>query len=86
MKYKAAAIQIESGSEKNKNLEKALRQLDIAAQEGAKLACLHEYFNGECPESGLKGDDLKRIAEPIPGPTIDAVARKAKENLSSNTI
>jgi predicted amidohydrolase len=80
MKFKAAAIQIETGSDKKENVEKALRQLDLAAQEGVKLACLHEYFNTECPEVGTSNEVLRATAETIPGPTIDALAKKAKEH------
>jgi len=80
MKYKVAAIQIETGSCKEENVKKALHQLDLAAQERVKLACLHEYFNAECPESGRSVEEIKGMAETISGSTIDSLAKKAKEH------
>jgi len=80
MKYKVAAIQTETGSCKEENVKRALHQLDLAGQEGVKLACLHEYFTTECPESGNSNEEIRRMAETIPGPTIDSLAKKAKEH------
>ncbi len=50
--------------EGNRTLEKTLLALDAAGQAGADLACLPQ----ECVYQG---------AEPIPGPTADAIAAKA---------
>jgi len=80
MKYKVAAIQIETGSRKEENVKEALHQLDLAAQEGVRLACLHEYFTTECPESGNSTEEIRSMAETIPGPTIDSLTRKAIEH------
>jgi len=75
-----AAIQIETSSSKEENVKRALHQLDLAAQEEVKLACLHEYFNTECPESTNSTEEIKKMAETIPGPTINLIAKKAREH------
>jgi len=80
MKYKVAAIQTETVSGKEENVKKALHQLDLAAQGGVKLACLHEYLTTECPESGNSTEEIRRMAESIPGPTIDSFTKKAIEH------
>ena len=79
MKLKVAAIQTETNGDKNQNIERAVRQLEIAAREGVKLCCLHEYLTTEMPERGKAQEDLLKIAEPIPGPIISLFSEKAKE-------
>jgi len=80
MKYKVAAIQTETGASKEENIERALHQLDLAAREGVRLACLHEYLTTECPESDNTKEEIRKVAESIPGPTIELFAKKAKEH------
>src|SRR5512136_1770394 len=74
-RYKAAVIQltIEQGN-KEKNIENALRWVDVACEEGARVACLPEYFS-----TGYPGRSIPQVAEPIPGPTIDVLAKKAAQ-------
>jgi N-carbamoylputrescine amidase len=79
MGLKVAAIQTETSEDKNQNIERAVRQLKIASQEGVKLCCLHEYLTTEMPERGKTQEDLLKIAEPIPGPTITVFSEKAKK-------
>jgi predicted amidohydrolase len=79
MGLKVAAIQTETNGDKKQNIERALRQLEGAAREGVKLCCLHEYLTAEMPEKGKTSEDLMKVAERIPGPTIDVLMRKAKE-------
>jgi omega-amidase len=78
MKLKVAAIQTETDRDKSKNIERAVRQLEVAAREGVKLCCLHEYLTTEVPEGGKTREDLLKIAESIPGPTINILSEKAK--------
>ena len=89
---RAAAMQIGSiVDEPSQTLDKALQWLDRAAAAGVKLAVFPEFyypdyslllglprFTGRKYEAQLKR--LKLLAEPIPGPTSDRVARKAKEH------
>jgi predicted amidohydrolase len=74
-RYKAAAIQIsiEQGN-KEKNIASALKWIDLASEEGAKIACLPEYFS-----TGYPGKDIPGVAEPIHGPTIETLMKKALE-------
>lgn len=41
---KIAGIQFVCGSDKDKNVEKALRVLDVALEEGARIVCFQELF------------------------------------------
>jgi len=61
---KVAAIAIGFGGNHDEKLRLALEHLETAGQEGVDIACLPEEFAG----TG---------AEPIPGPTTEAVARLA---------
>ncbi|MBW2607890.1 MAG: carbon-nitrogen hydrolase family protein [Deltaproteobacteria bacterium] len=79
MKYNVAAVQIETASSKEETVEKALKQIELASQVDVKLVCFHEYFNTECPESENGAEELREMAETVPGPTITALADKAKE-------
>jgi len=74
-RFKAAAIQIsvEQGN-KESNLASALKWIDVASEEGAKIVCLPEYFS-----TGYPGKSISQVAEAIPGPTIDALIKKASE-------
>ena len=52
-------------------LEKHLPYIEEAGKKGVQILCLQEVFNGPyfCPSQDAKWCD---IAEPIPGPTINA--------------
>lgn len=64
-----------SDEDKQENVDKALRYLDVAGQRGSKLAVLPETFTG----TGLSREDRAReLAEPIPGPTTEALQEKAR--------
>ena len=60
----AAAVQMASGEDKERNLESAERLVREAAERGARLVALPELFN--C--LGRK-EQVIRAAEPVPGPT-----------------
>lgn len=79
--FKVGAIQTEVTENKGKNLGNALKFLDKAATLGVKIVCFPEYFITECPMKDETTEDFrKRAAEPIPGPTVNAIAEKAKEH------
>ena len=65
-----------------KNLKKAIAQIRVAAAEGARIVCLEELFRTEyfCRSEDSNNFDL---AEPIPGPTTDALRKVAS---TSNTV
>jgi len=68
----AAAIQMNSQDNKEKNVQTAERLIDFAAGKGARLAVLPEMFNFLGP-----GDQRHAQAEEIPGPTILRMIDKA---------
>ena len=70
-----AAIQMTAGDNKESNLAKAETLIDAAIKKGARFIVLPEYFN-------FCGDPKRhrQEAEPIPGPTIEMLATKAREN------
>jgi len=75
---KAAMIQQQCSTEKEKNIEKAVGYIREASSNGAKIICLQELFNTIYFPFEL---DAKHFdaAEPIPGPTIDTIGRVAQE-------
>ena len=45
MRFLAAAIQMNSGGDKQANIDKALQLIAAAARQGARLIALPEYFS-----------------------------------------
>ena len=74
---KLAMIQLQGAYEKAKNVEKACARVGEAARQGAQIICLQELFNTIyfCYQENPKYNEW---AEPIPGPTTDAVAEVAR--------
>jgi N-carbamoylputrescine amidase len=64
---------------KDANVAKALRRIGEAAAAGADLVCLQELFATPYP---CQSEDHARfdLAEPIPGPTSEALAAAAREH------
>ncbi|MGI5441700.1 carbon-nitrogen hydrolase family protein [Streptomyces shenzhenensis] len=63
--------------DKDRNLETCLRLIDRAAAQGGQLVVLPELWTG----LGYSGPDCYRaIAEPVPGPTTELLASKAREH------
>lgn len=69
-----SAIQLNSGQNKEENLQKAIHYIELAAAQGAKLIVLPEYMN----YISSKPEALAH-AESIPGPTTNLLMSKAKE-------
>ena len=65
-------------AEPQKNLARALTLIDQAASKGAQMIALPELFSSLyfCQENNKKFFEL---AEPVPGPTTELLAKKAKE-------
>ncbi len=80
MKIKVAAVQMETGPDREKNIGKILSFIDQAGQMGVKLICFHEYSISECPEDEDTKEDTLKKAEPIPGPFTERVSERAKKN------
>jgi N-carbamoylputrescine amidase len=72
-------IQMAMGPEKAANVAKAGRAIADAARSGAGIVCLPELFASPyfCQ---VEDPDLFALAEPVPGPTTEAVAAAAREH------
>ncbi len=74
-----ALVQMTGDASKERNVEKALERIAEAAAAGANIVCLQELFAGQYP---CQSEDHARFdeAEPIPGPTSEALAAAAREH------
>lgn len=77
-KIKVGLVQTSVEADKASHLQKTLECVREAAGRGAKLICLQELFASKyfCQ---VEDAELFDLAEPIPGPTSQAVAACAKE-------
>jgi N-carbamoylputrescine amidase len=71
-------VQMRCSKDPRDNLERAVARVREAAKAGAQLVCLPELFRSQyfCQTEDHACFDL---AEPIPGPSTDALSRVAKE-------
>ena len=71
-------IQMSAGDNLAANLTKAVERVGAAAKKGAQIVCLQELFRSRyfCQSENHKNFQL---AEPIPGPTTDALSTVASE-------
>lgn len=71
----AAAVQMQSGDDKAANVARAQELIELAVDRGARLVALPEFF-------AWWGPARRQIeqAEPVPGPTIEAISRKASDH------
>src|SRR6186713_1473591 len=71
-------VQAKVGRDKAETVEKTAERVREAARRGAKLVCLQELF---ASEYFCQSEDHERfaLAESIPGPTTEAMAKVAKE-------
>lgn len=74
-----AMVQMSCTASQQENIEKAVSKIDEAAKLGANIVCLQELFNAPYP---CQSEDHDRFAwaEPIPGPTSQAMQEAAKRN------
>jgi len=65
---------------KEANVEKAIRYIAEAANKGAEVVCLPEYFNTGFGYNDIAKmrEELSKQAEPIPGPTIQRLQQACK--------
>ena len=77
-KFAVALVQMAMGADTKGNLEKGLDSVREAARRGANVVCLPELFRSRyfCQREDTAFFDL---AEPLPGPTTDALCDAAKE-------
>lgn len=76
---KVGLVQLACGGDSRVNLERALIKVEDAVHRGANIICLPELFRSEyfCQREDAALFDL---AEPVPGPTTEAVAKVAKQH------
>ena len=75
---KVAGIQMACHSETDKNLEKVLNLINMAAEQDAKIICLQEFFH--TPWFPAKADEnLFSLSETLSGPIVSSLKEKAKE-------
>ena len=74
VRYLAAVVQMNSGTDKLENIERASELVRRAARQGASLVALPEMFNCLGPFDVVVGQ-----AEPIPGPTTETFSELAAE-------
>lgn len=77
-KVKVGFVQMDCTANKAENLAKAIEQVKVAAAKGAQIVCLQELFTSLyfCDEENY---DNFSLAEPIPGPSTDALQKVAGE-------
>ena len=77
-KFSIGLVQMRCTKDPAENLERAIGKIREAAARGAQIISLHELFRSEyfCRVEDASQFDL---AEPVPGPATDALAKIAKE-------
>jgi N-carbamoylputrescine amidase len=75
--FSVGLVQMRCSPEPRENLDKAVARIREAARVGANVVCLPELFRTQyfCQR---EDPALFELAEPIPGPTTEALARAAK--------
>ena len=77
-KFRIGLVQMACSKDPNENLAKAEWRIREAAGKGAQIVCLQELFRSQyfCRQEAPGFFDL---AEPVPGPTTESLARLAQE-------
>jgi N-carbamoylputrescine amidase len=76
--FRIGLVQMSCTLDPNENLEKAKWKVREAASKGARVVCLQELFRSQyfCREENA---ELFALAEPIPGPSTEALGKLARE-------
>jgi N-carbamoylputrescine amidase len=77
-KFTVGLIQMAVENNADENLKHALAKIEEAARSGAQAVCLPELFRSQyfCQREDVSAFDL---AEPVPGPTTDAIGKVARK-------
>jgi N-carbamoylputrescine amidase len=75
---RVALVQMRLSEDPEANLASALERIDAAAKQGAVVVCLPELFRSRYPAQ-QKDPDRFALAEPIPGPSTEALSKLAAE-------
>lgn len=75
---KIGLIQMSCGEKPEANFKKAITRIGEAATRGAQIVCLQELFRSQyfCQTEDV---ELFKLAEPIPGPSTEALSKVAKQ-------
>ena len=78
-------LQMSCAESKSENVSKALSRIGEAAARGAQIICLQELFHNPYP---CQTEDHARFtqAEPIPGPTSEALAAAARQHKDRKSV
>jgi N-carbamoylputrescine amidase len=78
-KVRIGLVQMSCTEVKDENLQKAISKIREAATDGAQIVCLQELFTSTyfCDQENY---DNFKLAEPVPGPSTEALCKVAKEN------
>jgi N-carbamoylputrescine amidase len=78
-KFRIGLVQMSCSIDPKENLAKAEAKIREASARGAQIVCLQELFRSQyfCREENA---DLFDLAEPIPGPSTEALGKIAREN------
>ncbi len=79
MSVKLAGIQISCSEEKQRNIEKAIKLAEIAAEKGANIVCFQELFTTHWFPREMNKRYFS-LAEKVDGPTITRMQRLGEEN------
>lgn len=75
-KVKVGIVQMSCSADKQANLQKAIEKVKEAAAKGAQIVCLQELFTS-LYFCDVEDYDNFKLAEPIPGPSSNALAKVA---------
>jgi len=78
-KYKVGLVQMSMSADPDGNLKKGVVQIQEAAAAGARLVCLPELFRS-LYFAQHEDAALFDLAEPVPGPTTEALGRAAQRS------
>ncbi len=77
-KVKVGIVQMSCSADKQTNLQKAIEKVKEAAAKGARIVCLQELFTS-LYFCDVEDYENFKLAEPIPGPSSEALGKIAKE-------
>src|SRR5690606_5300857 len=77
-KVNVGIVQMSCTSDKQANLQKAIEKVREAAAKGAQIVCLQELFTS-LYFCDVEDYDNFQLAEPVPGPSTEALAKVAAE-------
>src|SRR2546427_8433549 len=76
-KFKVGLVQMAMSADPDANLRRAVAQVAEAKAAGAQLVCLPELFRSQY-FAQREDPELFDLAEPIPGPSTEALGKAAK--------